>query len=103
MHLRDSMIPRYAEMVYYGYWFAPEREMLQAAIDESQGVVSGTVRMKLYKGNATVAGRKSDLSLYNPDIATFEADDVYRQADAEGFIRLNALRLRIRAKLKSQS
>ncbi len=103
MHLRDSMIPRYAEMVYYGYWFAPEREMLQAAIDESQKVVSGTVRLKLYKGNASVVGRKSDLSLYNPEVATFEEDDVYSQADAEGFIRLNALRLRIRAKLRDQN
>lgn len=99
MHLRDSLIPRYAEMVYYGYWFAPEREMLQAAIDEGQKVVTGTVRMKLYKGSATVAGRKSGLSLYNPEVATFEQDEVYRQADAEGFIRLNALRLRIRAKV----
>jgi len=102
MHLRDSLIPRYAEMVYYGYWFAPEREMLQAAIDEGQKVVSGTVRMKLYKGNTTVVGRKSDLSLYNPDVATFEEDEVYRQSDAEGFIRLNALRLRIRAKVNSK-
>ena len=84
-------------MVYYGYWFAPERAMLQAAIDESQRTVSGTVRLKLYKGNVIVAGRKSARSLYNPDVATFEEDSVYRQADAEGFIRLNALRLRIRA------
>jgi len=97
MHLRDSLIPRYAEMVYYGYWFAPERAMLQAAVDESQRTVSGTVRLKLYKGNVIVAGRKSARSLYNPDVATFEEDSVYRQADAEGFIRLNALRLRIRA------
>jgi argininosuccinate synthase len=91
------MIPRYAEMVYYGYWFAPERTMLQVAIDEAQRAVSGTVRLKLYKGNVVVAGRRSERSLYNPEIATFEADSVYRQADAEGFIRLNALRLRIRA------
>jgi len=97
LHLRDSMMPRYAEMVYYGYWFAPERRMLQVAIDESQRGVTGTVRLKLYKGNVIVAGRKSERSLYNPEIATFEADSVYRQADAEGFIRLNALRLRIRA------
>ncbi len=101
MHLRDSLIPRYAEMVYYGYWFAPEREMLQAAIDESQRVVSGTVRLKLYKGNATVVGRKSERSLYDPEVATFEEDDVYKQYDAEGFIRLNALRLRIRAMVNS--
>jgi argininosuccinate synthase len=97
MHLRDQLVPRYAEMVYYGYWYAPERTMLQAAVDESQRAVSGTARLKLYKGNAIVAGRKSARSLYNPAVATFEDDDVYRQADAEGFIRLNALRLRIRA------
>jgi argininosuccinate synthase len=97
LHLRDSLIPRYAEMVYYGYWYAPERTMLQAGIDASQRDVSGTARLKLYKGNAIVAGRKSTRSLYNPEIATFEGDSVYRQADAEGFIRLNALRLRIRA------
>jgi len=96
MHLRDSLIPRYAEMVYYGYWFAPEREMLQVAIDESQKRVNGDVRMKLYKGSASVAGRRSDQSLYVPDLATFEADTVYSQADATGFIRLNALRLKIR-------
>ena len=97
MHLRDQFIPRYAEMVYYGYWYAPERTMLQAAVDESQRAVTGTARLKLYKGNAIVAGRKSARSLYNPEVATFEDDQVYRQADAEGFIRLNALRLRIRA------
>jgi len=97
LHLRDSFIPRYAEMVYYGYWFSPERQMLQTAIDAAQRVVSGTARLKLYKGNVIVAGRKSTQSLYRPDIATFEADSVYRQADAEGFIRLNALRLKIQA------
>jgi argininosuccinate synthase len=100
MHLRDSLIPRYAEMVYYGYWFAPERVMLQVAFDEAQRGVSGKVRLKLYKGNVIVAGRKSERSLYNPQIATFESDSVYRQADAEGFIRLNALRLRIRARVE---
>jgi argininosuccinate synthase len=100
LHLRDSLIPRYAEMVYYGYWFAPERDMLQTAIDESQRRVSGTARLKLYKGNVVVAGRKSANSLYRTDIATFEEDSVYRQADAEGFIRLNALRLKIRARLE---
>jgi argininosuccinate synthase len=99
MHLRDSLIPRYAEMVYYGYWFAPEREMLQAAIDQSQAQMNGTVRMKLYKGSAQVVGRRSDYSLYDPSLATFEEDDVYSQADAGGFIRLNALRLKIRQKL----
>lgn len=96
-HLRDSFIARYAEMVYYGYWFAPEREMLQVAIDESQKNVTGTARLKLYKGNVTIAGRKSSKTLYNPQISTFEAGGDYRQADAEGFIRLNALRLRLRA------
>jgi argininosuccinate synthase len=97
LHLRDSLVPRYAEMVYYGYWYAPEREALQRFMDEAQQDVTGTVRLKLYKGNVTVAGRRSPRSLYRQDIATFEADSVYRQKDAEGFIRLNALRLRIRA------
>jgi argininosuccinate synthase len=97
LHLRDSWIPRYAELVYYGYWFSPEREMLQVAIDESQKPVTGTARLKLYKGSAAVSGRKSPRSLYRPEVATFEGDSVYRQADAEGFIRLNALRLKTRA------
>ncbi|MEW6543852.1 MAG: argininosuccinate synthase [Nitrospirota bacterium] len=97
LHLRDSLIPRYAELVYYGYWYAPERLMLQKAFDEAQQDVSGTVRVKLYKGSCTVAGRKSDRSLYRLDLATFEEDEAYRQRDAEGFIRLNALRLAIRA------
>src|SRR5580692_7366614 len=98
MHLRDSLIPKYSELVYYGFWFAPEREFLQAAVDESQKFVTGSVRVKLYKGNIIVAGRKSKLSLYNPDVATMEADQgAYNQADATGFIRLNALRLRTRA------
>lgn len=95
MHLRDGFIPRYAELVYYGYWFAPERWMLQAAIDESQKNITGTARLKLYKGNCDTVGRKSAVSLYNPELATFEADLVYNQKDAEGFIRLNALRLRV--------
>ena len=99
MHLRDSLVPRYAELVYYGFWYAPEREMLQCAIDQAQQNVTGAARLKLYKGNVTVVGRKSPVSLYNPDLATFEADDVYNQADAGGFIRLNALRLRVRARL----
>jgi argininosuccinate synthase len=98
MHLRDGLIPRYAELVYYGYWFAPERAMLQAAIDESQKNVSGTARLRLYKGNCDTVGRKSPFSLYNPELATFEADQIYNQKDAEGFIRLNALRLRIGSK-----
>jgi argininosuccinate synthase len=99
LHLRDSLIPRYAEMIYYGYWFSPERRMLQTAIDEAQRPVAGCARLKLYKGNVTVAGRKSPHSLYRPDIATFEEDAVYQQADADGFIRLNALRLKIRSKI----
>jgi argininosuccinate synthase len=97
LHLRDSLTPRYAELIYYGYWFTPEREMLQKALDEAQQDVTGTVRVKLYKGGCTLAGRKSPRSLYRLDMATFEEDDVYRQRDAEGFIRLNALRLAIRA------
>ncbi len=100
MHLRDSLVPRYAELVYYGYWFSPERAMLQAAIDESQKNVTGTARLKLYKGNCDTVGRKSNVSLYNPDLATFEAETVYNQKDAEGFIRLNALRLRAGRKVK---
>jgi argininosuccinate synthase len=97
LHLRDSLVPRYAEMIYYGFWFAPEREALQVLIDRMQRDVSGTARLKLYKGTVTVAGRKSSRSLYRTDFATFESDDVYRQKDAEGFINLNALRLKIRA------
>ena len=95
MHIRDSLLPRYAEMIYYGYWFSPEREMMQALIDESQKNVTGVVRLKLYKGNCIVVGRKSDVSLYDPDFATFEGDEVYNQKDAEGFIRLSGLRIKI--------
>jgi argininosuccinate synthase len=102
MHLRDSLVPRYAELVYYGYWFSPERTMLQAAIDEAQKNVTGSARLKLYKGNCDTVGRKSPVSLYNPELATFEADTVYDQKDAEGFIRLNALRLRIGAKASTK-
>ena len=101
MRLRDSLILRYAEMIYYGYWFSPEREVLQGAIDAAQRNVNGTARLKLYKGNVVVAGRKSDSSLYDPNMATFEQDTVYQQADAEGFIRLNALRLRLQKLSKS--
>jgi argininosuccinate synthase len=97
LHLRDSLVPRYAEMIYYGFWFSPERQALQTFMDECQRDVSGTVRLKLYKGNVTVAGRRSPRSLYRTDFATFEADTVYRQRDAEGFINLNALRLKIRS------
>jgi argininosuccinate synthase len=100
MHLRDSLIPKYAELVYYGFWFSPERQALQKLIDEAQKGVTGTVRLKLFKGNCIVAGRKSPVSLYNPELATFEAEAVYNQKDAEGFIRLNALRLKIRSKIK---
>jgi argininosuccinate synthase len=100
MHLRDSLIPKYAELIYYGFWFSPEREAMQSLIDDAQKGVTGTVRLKLYKGNCTVVGRKSPKSLYRPDLATFEAEDVYNQKDAEGFIKLNALRLKTIAKLK---
>ncbi|MGH7997000.1 MAG: argininosuccinate synthase [Opitutaceae bacterium] len=97
MHLRDSLIPKYAELVYYGFWFAPEREALQALVDESQGPVSGTVRLKLYKGNVITCGRKSKLSLYDSDVASMEGvKSWYNQSDATGFIRLNGLRLRAR-------
>jgi len=100
LHLRDSLVPRYAEMVYYGYWNAPEREMLQAAVDEAQRDVTGRARLKLYKGSCSVVARQSPRSLYRLDMATFEDDGVYRQKDAEGFIRLNGLRLAIRASRK---
>ena len=102
MRLRDALIPRYAEMIYYGYWFSPEREVLQGAIDAAQRNVNGTARLKLYKGNVVVTGRKSDSSLYDPKMATFEQDTVYQQADAEGFIRLNALRLRLQKLSKTK-
>ena len=95
MQLRDSLIPRYAAAIYNGFWFSPERETLQTLIDQTQKNVSGEVRLKLYKGTCMVVGRRSEKSLYSEDHATFEADDVYQQRDAEGFIRLNALRLRI--------
>ncbi len=95
VHLRDSLIPKYAQLIYNGFWFAPEMKVLQNMIDMTQQNVSGTVRLELYKGNCRVLGRKSDRSLYREDFATFEDDQVYNQKDAEGFIRLNALRLRI--------
>jgi argininosuccinate synthase len=95
-HLKDSLMPKYAELVYNGYWWSPEREMMQKMIDESQEYVNGTVRLKLYKGSVTCVGRKSDNSLFDEAIATFDDDEgAYNQADAEGFIKLNALRLRI--------
>jgi argininosuccinate synthase len=101
MHLRDSLIPKYGELVYYGYWFSPERAALQALVQESQKNVTGTVRVKLYKGNIITAGRKSSVSLYNPHIATMEADptQAYNQDDATGFIRLNGLRLKVAAQV----
>ncbi|MBU4425157.1 MAG: argininosuccinate synthase, partial [Proteobacteria bacterium] len=102
MHTRDFLVPRYAEMIYYGYWFSPEREMIQVLIDETQKNVTGTVRLKLYKGNCLVVGRKSESSLYDPNFATFESDEVYNQKDAEGFIRLSGLRLKI-ARLLEQN
>ncbi|HZJ12869.1 MAG TPA: argininosuccinate synthase [Methyloceanibacter sp.] len=99
MHLKDSLMPRYAELVYYGFWFAPEREMLQALVDKSQEHVEGEVRLKLYKGNVIVIGRSSPKSLYSSEIVTFEDDaGAYDQKDAEGFIKLNALRLRLLGK-----
>ncbi|WP_077927766.1 argininosuccinate synthase [Wohlfahrtiimonas populi] len=102
-HLKDEMMPRYASLIYNGYWWSPEREMLQAAIDKSQEHVSGVVRLKLYKGNVIVVGRKSDESLFDESIATFEDDaGAYDQKDASGFIKLNALRLRTAAKRKAK-
>ncbi len=100
-HLKDEMMPRYAELIYNGFWFSPEREMMQAAIDHSQARVNGTVRLKLYKGNVIVEGRKSPDSLYSMEHVTFEEDSVYDQRDAEGFIKLNALRLRLLHRQKS--
>jgi len=95
MHIRDGLTPKYSEMIYYGYWFSPERKMLQCLIDDTQRNVTGRVRLKLYKGNCTVMGRRSDFSLYSDEFVTFEEDKVYNQKDAEGFIRLNGLRLKI--------
>jgi argininosuccinate synthase len=102
MHLRDSLIPKISELIYYGYWFSPEMEILKDTVDETQRDVTGTVRLKLYKGNCTVVGRKSEKSLYHGAFATFEKDTVYNQKDAEGFIRLNALRLRIRRMMRDK-
>ena len=94
-HLKDEIMPRYAELIYNGFWFSPEREMLQALIDESQRNVNGVVKLKVYKGNVIISGRKSNSSLYSTEMATFEEDGVYDQKDAEGFIKLNALRLKL--------
>jgi len=102
MHLRDSLIPKYSELVYYGFWFSPEMKLLQDMVDRTQMNVSGVVRLELYKGNCSVLGRKSDESIYSEDFATFENDSVYSQKDAEGFIRLNALRLRIQKMMEEK-
>jgi argininosuccinate synthase len=101
MHLRDSLIPKFAELIYYGYWYSPEMELLRTTVEKSQENVTGTVRLKLYKGNCTVVGRKSPVSLYRTDFATFEKETVFNQADATGFIKINALRLKIRSMLKT--
>ena len=99
-HLKDSLMPKYAELVYNGYWWAPERKMLQTAIDESQQFVNGDVRVKLYKGSVTPTGRKSAHSLYREDFATFGQDDVYDQQDAEGFINLFGLQMKVKAMME---
>ena len=91
-HMKDELMPKYASLIYNGYWWSPEREMMQAAIDHTQRFVEGEVKLKLYKGNVMVVGRSSEKSLYSPEHSTFEEDEVYNQKDAEGFIRLNALR-----------
>jgi len=101
-HLKDEMMPKYAKLIYNGFWFAPEREMMQAAIDKSQEFVNGTVRLKLYKGNVSVVGRASADSLFNEEYSTFEEDEVYNQKDAEGFIKLNALRFIIAGKARNK-
>jgi argininosuccinate synthase len=101
-HLKDEMMPRYAKLIYNGFWFSPEREMLQAAINKTQEFVNGTVRLKLYKGNVMVVGRTSADSLFNPEYSTFEEDEVYNQKDAEGFIKLNALRFIIAGKVRNK-
>ncbi len=100
MHLRDSLMPKYAELIYYGYWFSPERIAIQKLLDDTQKDVTGTARLKLYKGNCIITGRKSPKSLYNAKLATFEAEEVYNQKDAEGFIKLNALRLKANKALR---
>jgi argininosuccinate synthase len=95
-HLKDSLVPKVSEMIYYGFWYTPEFEAIKALLDQTQRRVTGTVRLKLYKGNCSVVGRRSPYSLYSEEFATFEKDTVYNQRDAEGFIKLNALRLRLR-------
>ena len=102
MHLRDSLIPRYADMIYNGFWFAPERELLQVMITESQKFVTGDVRVKLFKGACHVTGRRSKYSLYDDAVASFEGTEVYDHKDASGFIKLNGLRLRVLARSKQK-
>jgi len=102
LRMKDSLMPKYAELIYYGFWFSPERLLIQSFMDEASKNVSGKVRLKLYKGNVIIAGRESKNSLYMEKMATFEADNVYNQKDAEGFIKLNALRLRIKAMLEKE-
>ena len=102
MHLKDELMPRYAKLIYNGFWFSPEREMLQASIDKTQEFVNGSVRLKLYKGSVMVVGRSSEMSLFNPEYSTFEEDEVYNQKDAEGFIKLNALRFIIEGKARNK-
>jgi argininosuccinate synthase len=103
MKIRDGLVPRYSELVYNGFWFSPEMRLLQKTMDTAQETVSGTVRLKLYKGNCIPVGRKSDHSLYQESFATFEADEVYTQSDAGGFIRLNALRLTIQSLVEAKN
>lgn len=102
MHLRDGLMPKIAELIYYGFWYSPEVDMLKAAVEESQKNVAGTVKLKIYKGNVIVAGRRSPYSLYQEDLATFEEDSIYDQSDATGFIKLNALRLSVRKMLEKK-
>jgi argininosuccinate synthase len=103
VRLRDSLSLKFAESVYYGFWFAPESELMRRTVDEIQKPVTGEARLKLYRGNCAVVGRRAERSLYSERLATFEADTVYDQRDAEGFIKLNALRLRSRARLEQQT
>ena len=102
MHLRDSLMPKISELIYYGFWYSPEMDMLMAAVEESQKNVTGTVKLKIYKGNVIVMGRRSPYSLYQEDLATFEEDSIYDQSDATGFIKLNALRLSVRKMLEKK-
>jgi argininosuccinate synthase len=102
MHLRDTLMPKISELIYYGFWYSPEMDMLKAAVEESQKNVTGRVKLKIYKGNVIVSGRRSPYSLYQEDLATFEEDSIYDQSDATGFIKLNALRLSVRKMLEKK-